>query len=119
MSTIYVVSSYGGQYEDSWEDLLFAVTSVEAAEAAVAKLELQHEKLKGAHDVIQEAWYKLPNRPTLPEETLKFALLTAASMGITSKEDLEALGFVDGFYPMYSFEYYTNFEFKPLELKGL
>ena len=74
MTTIYIITSSGGSYDDAWHSNLFAVADKETAEAEVKRLTEAHEfaaeVFKELQPMTQEVYAQVRaylRKPTAPE----------------------------------------------------
>lgn len=66
MEKIFVVKAYGGEFDDSWEENLYAVRGQEAAELAVMQETERHERLCKAKEKIFNVYHRVLN--SLPKD---------------------------------------------------
>lgn len=82
MEKIFIVSAYGGQYDDAWETNLYALRDVVEAELAVLHEEERHKRLLKIDTVVDQVFgaylhsavydmKKIPDQPRGPARTTK------------------------------------------------
>jgi hypothetical protein len=82
MSTIYIVSAFGGSYDDAWENNLCARRTMAEAEAEVERLKIQQARVVGfdsqvrnaylaAREEAQPVMLEIPPAPKGPASTTK------------------------------------------------
>lgn len=82
MEKIFIVSAYGGQYEDAWNTNLYALRDVVEAELAVLHEEERHQRLLKINTVVDQVHYghireavcdmkKIPDQPCGPASMTK------------------------------------------------
>lgn len=59
MNKVYVVTEFGGEYEDSWERIIGVCKSIEKAESLKAEIEKEHNKEIA---ISEEEWNEMWNK---------------------------------------------------------
>lgn len=68
MNKIYLVKAYGGEYDDAWEDNLFACTTQEAAELAIIELQERDARIKIVLPTLHQQFIELRKFMPLEQE---------------------------------------------------